>query len=121
MKWLYLIALLSASAVAQQGPLPAGSHDPDEPASASSALTGAKPAGIAPALAAAEDKIEAHDFDGARPSLVGYLQQHPADARGLFDLGFVEDSTGQQDAAERDYGKAIAAEIESLRDREKSS
>ena len=110
MKWVYLIALLSASAVAQQGPLPAGSHDPDEPASSSSALTGAKPAGIAPALAAAEDKIEAHDFDGARPSLLGYLQQHPADARGLFDLGFVEDSTGQQDAAERDYGKAIAAD-----------
>jgi predicted Zn-dependent protease len=110
MKWLYLIALLSASAIAQQGPLPAGSHDPDEPASSSPALTGAKPAGIAPGLAAAEDKIEAHDFDGARPSLLGYLQQHPADARGLFDLGFVEDSTGQQDAAERDYGKAIAAD-----------
>jgi tetratricopeptide (TPR) repeat protein len=110
MKWLYLIVLLSATAVAQQGPLPAGSHDPDEPASSSPALTGAKPAGIAPALAAAEEKIEAHDFDGARPSLVGYLQQHPADARGLFDLGFVEDSTGQQDAAERDYGKAIAAD-----------
>jgi len=110
MKWLYLIVLLAASAMAQQGPLPAGSHDPDEPAGSAPALSGAKPAGIAPALAAAEDKIEAHDFDRARPLLLGYLEQHPADARGLFDLGFVEDATGQQDAAERDYAKAIAAD-----------
>jgi tetratricopeptide (TPR) repeat protein len=110
MKLLYLIVLLlSASAAAQQGPLPAGTHDPDEP-NTSSALNSAKPGGIAPALAAAEDKIESHDFDGARPSLLGYLQQHPGDARALFDLGFVEDSTGQQDAAERDYGRAIAAD-----------
>jgi tetratricopeptide (TPR) repeat protein len=111
MKLLYLAVLvLSVNAVAQQGPLPAGSHDPDEPSTTSSAPLSAKPAGIAPALAAAEDKIEAHDFDAARPSLVGYLQQHPADARALFDLGFVEDSTGEQDAAEREYGKAIAAD-----------
>jgi tetratricopeptide (TPR) repeat protein len=111
MKLLYLaVLLLSINAEAQQGPLPAGSHDPDDPAATSLAPASGKPAGIAPALAAAEDKIEAHDFDGARPSLVGYLQQHPADARALFDLGFVEDSTGEQDAAERDYSKAIAAD-----------
>jgi predicted Zn-dependent protease len=111
MKLLYLsILAISITSVAQQAPLPAGSHDPDGPATSSSTLASTKPAGIAPALAAAEDKIESHDFDGARPSLLGYLQQHPADARALFDLGFVEDSTGQQDAAERDYGKAIAAD-----------
>ena len=111
MKLLYLVVLLlSVKAVAQQGPLPAGSHDPDDPSATSLAPASGKPAGIAPALAAAEDKIEAHDFDAARPSLVGYLQQHPADARALFDLGFVEDSTGEQDAAERDYSKAIAAD-----------
>ena len=111
MKLLYLaVLLLSVNAVAQQGPLPAGSHDPDEASATSLAPVSGKPAGIAPALAAAEDKIEAHDFDAARPSLVGYLQQHPTDARALFDLGFVEDSTGEQDAAERDYGKAIAAD-----------
>jgi predicted Zn-dependent protease len=111
MKLLYIsVLVISMNAAAQQAPLPAGSHDPDEPNTPSSALTAAKPAGIAPALAAAEDKIESHDFDGARPSLLGYLQQHPTDARAHFDLGFVEDSTGQQDAAERDYGKAIAAD-----------
>ena len=95
MKWLYLCGLLICiSSIAQQTPLPAGSHDPDQPDAASSTLSPLKVGGIAPALAAAEDKIESHDYDGARPSLLGYLQQHPADARALFDLGFVEDSTG---------------------------
>jgi tetratricopeptide (TPR) repeat protein len=110
MKLLYLWSLtICITAAAQQAPLPAGSHDPDQPDSPPSTLSSAKPAGIAPALAAAEDKIESHDYDAARPSLLGYLEQHPADARALFDLGFVEDSTGQQDAAERDYQKALAA------------
>jgi len=111
MKWLYFGSLLFCiSSVAQQTPLPAGSHDPDQPDAASSTPSHLRVGGIAPALATAEDKIESHDYDGARPLLLGYLQQHPADARALFDLGFVEDSTGQQDAAERDYGKAIAAD-----------
>ncbi len=111
MKWLYFASLLFCmSSAAQQTSLPAGSHDPDQPDPASSNPSSLRVGGIAPALAAAEDKIESHDYDGARPLLLGYLQQHPADARALFDLGFVEDSTGQQDAAERDYGKAIAAD-----------
>ena len=112
MKWLYLGSLFVCigAVAAQQAPLPPGAHDPDQPASAqSSSLSPAKPPGIAPALAAAEDRIEFHDYEAARLPLLGYLQQHPEDARALFDLGFVEDSTGQQDAAERDYGKAIAA------------
>jgi predicted Zn-dependent protease len=108
MKLLLLCGLLSmcVAATAQQTSLPAGTHDPDQPVTPPSA----KPAGIAPALAAAEDKIESHDYDAARPGLVGYLQQHPTDARAIFDLGFVEDSTGQQEAAERDYRRAIAAD-----------
>jgi predicted Zn-dependent protease len=95
---------------AQQTSLPPGTHDPDKPNPPSASLSPAKPTGIAPALAAAEDKIEAHDYDAARPTLLSYLEQHPTDARALFDLGFVEDSTGQQDAAERDYSRAIAAD-----------
>src|ERR1700735_3836020 len=111
MKWLYICSLFACvGAAAQQAPLPPGAHDPDQPESApSSSLSSPKPAGIAPALAAAEDRIESHDYEAARLPLLSYLQQHPEDARALFDLGFVEDSTGQQDAAERDYGKAINA------------
>ncbi len=111
MKYLFLSGLLLCmNAIAQQTSLPPGTHDPDEPNPRSTALSSAKPAGIAPALAAAEDKIESHDYDAARPLLLSYLDQHATDARALFDLGFVEDSTGQQDAAERDYNKAIASD-----------
>ena len=111
MKYLSLFGfLLCINVIAQQTSLPPGSHDPDEQNAPSAAVSSAKPAGIAPALAAAEDKIEAHDYGAARPLLLAYLGQHPTDARGLFDLGFVEDSTGQQDAAERDYNKALAAD-----------
>jgi predicted Zn-dependent protease len=111
MKWLFLCGLLVClEGLAQQTSLPAGTRDPDAPVTPPSALSSTKPAGIAPALAAAEDRIEAHDYDAARPSLLGYLEQHPGDARARFDLGFVEDSTGQQDAAERDYQKAISAD-----------
>jgi predicted Zn-dependent protease len=110
-KYLFLSSLLLCfAASAQQTTLPPGAHDPDETAAPPASLSPTKPAGIAPALAAAEDKIEAHDYDAARPSLLSWLQQHPQDARALFDLGFVEDSTGQQDSAERDYTRAIAAD-----------
>lgn len=111
MKYLFpFVLFLCVTATAQQTSLPAGAHDPDEPAPPSASLSVAKPAGIAPALAAVEDRIAAHDYDAARPGLLAYLAQHAQDARALFDLGYIEDSTGQQDAAERDYRKAIAAD-----------
>jgi predicted Zn-dependent protease len=111
MKWLYISSLMICiGAAAQQAPLPPGAHDPDQSEPATSGMSASRPAGIAPELAAAEDRIESHQYDAARLPLLGYLQQHPEDARALFDLGFVEDSTGQQDAAERDYGRAIAAD-----------
>jgi tetratricopeptide (TPR) repeat protein len=111
MKYLFLCGLLLCMhAPAQQTSLPAGTHDPDEPNPPSTRLSSARPSSIAPALAAAEDKIAARDYDAARPTLLSYLEQYPADARARFDLGYVEDSTGQQDAAERDYAKAIAAD-----------
>ncbi len=59
---------------------------------------------------AAESKIEQRDFEGARPLLEKYLRQHPADARALFDLGYVEDAGSHEDAAAADYRKAIAAD-----------
>lgn len=102
----YGCLLVCVSAAAQQTHLPPGAHDPDEPVSP----VATKSAGLPGPLAAAEDRIAAHDYEMARPGLLAWLSQHPSDARALFDLGYVEDSTGQQDAAERDYKKAIAAD-----------
>ena len=107
MKSLYLLCLsvFAATAFAQQTPLPPGSQSPDAPPSAAAASPGK--AGIAPALAAAEDKIDAHAYDAARPLVLSYLEQHPQDARARFDLGYIEDSTGQGEQAIRDYRRAI--------------
>ena len=107
--FLFVVLFLSGQAIAQPSPLPAGTQSPDAPP-ASNASAGAKPPGISPALAVAEDKIDAHAYDDALPLLHAYLDQHPNDARALFDLGFAEDSTGNQQDAEREYGKAIATD-----------
>jgi tetratricopeptide (TPR) repeat protein len=104
----FLLLATALAAVAQQAPLPPGAHAPDDVRSAPPADTSG--AAVAPAVAAAEDKVEAREYEAARPLLLSWLAEHPADARALFDLAFVEDSTGQQDAAERDYAKAIAAD-----------
>lgn len=58
----------------------------------------------------AEAKIEQRDFAGARPLIDGYLRQHPADARALFDLGYLEQTANHNDAAAKDYRQAIAAD-----------
>lgn len=58
----------------------------------------------------AEAKLDARDYPAARSMLLKYLSAHPADARALFDLGYVEDATGEADAAEASYRKAIAAD-----------
>ena len=97
-------------ALAQPPALPAGAQAPEAPAAKGAA-------GVPPQLAQAEDKIEARDFEAARPLLHAYLQQHAEDARALFDLGFVEDSTGFQQEAERDYQQAIEVDPQQFESR----
>ncbi|MGI8770238.1 MAG: tetratricopeptide repeat protein, partial [Acidobacteriaceae bacterium] len=107
MKLLYLLCLpvVAAALYAQQGSLPPGAQSPDTP-SPNPAASQTK-ADIPPALAAAEDKIDAHAYDAARPLVLSYLQQHPQDARARFDLGYLEDSTGQGEQAAQDYRRAL--------------
>jgi tetratricopeptide (TPR) repeat protein len=54
--------------------------------------------------------MEQHDYPAARALLQKYLATHPADARALFDLGYVEDATDHEDAAAAAYRKALAAD-----------
>jgi tetratricopeptide (TPR) repeat protein len=103
-------ALAGGITWAQQSPLPAGAQDPDASPAQAAAPQGSRAGTVAPALASAEDKIADRAYDAARPMVLAYLQQHPGDARALFDLGYIEDSTGQADRAEADYRKAIAAD-----------
>ncbi|HEV2274845.1 MAG TPA: tetratricopeptide repeat protein [Acidobacteriaceae bacterium] len=62
------------------------------------------------ALDDAESKIEQHNLQAARPLVQKYLKEHPQDARGLFDLGYLDQAENLQDAAAQDYRRAIAAD-----------
>ncbi len=99
---------------AQQAPLPPGAQSPDAPTAPAAQVPGpglssqAKKGSVDPALAAAEDSIDARQYDAARVAVLAYLKEHPQEPRALFDLGYIEDATGQEADAERDYRKAIS-------------
>jgi tetratricopeptide (TPR) repeat protein len=58
----------------------------------------------------AEARIEQEDFAAARPLVEKYLSEHPSDARALFDLGYLDQTSNRDDAAAQDYRRAIAAD-----------
>ena len=100
---LAAVMLLAAPLGWAQSQLPPGSQTPDSQPpgkSLSAAPTDRE---------AAESKMEQRDFAGARPLLENYLARNPGDARALFDLGYVEDATGHDAAAEANYRKANTA------------
>jgi tetratricopeptide (TPR) repeat protein len=99
--FLSLSPVLAAGLGLAQTQLPPGTQAPDT--QRKSAVAGGSD------REAAEGKMEQQDFAGARPLLETYLRQNPADARALFDLGYVEDAGGNESAAAVDYRKAIAA------------
>ena len=88
---------------AQPVPLPAGTTGPDEGQQAT-------PTQADSALAPAESEIDAKNYSAAASKLDVYLSVHPADARALFDRGYVADAQNHPDSAESFYRKAIAAD-----------
>jgi tetratricopeptide (TPR) repeat protein len=104
---LLATALLLATGGAQaQNQLPPGTQDPD----AAAPRTGRQTIQNKSDRDAAEANIDQRDFQAARPLLQKYLSQNPADARALFDLGYVEDAGNHEAAAAADYRKAIASD-----------
>ncbi len=87
----------SAAAVAQSGTPEEGSaHNPPEP------------------VAAAEAAIAQSDWKTAQAKLDAWLAANPADARALFDAGYVADAENRPDDAEQLYRRAIAADPNSF-------
>ena len=97
---IFGLAFFSLTAWAQNQ-LPPGTQAPDTDQQTQSASTGRD---------VAEGKMEQHDYPAARTLLQKYLASHPADARALFDLGYVEDATDHEDAAATAYRKALGAD-----------
>jgi tetratricopeptide (TPR) repeat protein len=96
-----LALLLLPAGLVAQNQLPPGTQAPDDVAPRQQAAGDRQKA---------EEKIDQKDFAAARPLLEKYLADHPKDARGWFDLGYVEDAGGHPDAAAADYRKAIDAD-----------
>jgi predicted Zn-dependent protease len=72
------------------------------------------PQAIPAEVAAAESAIAASDWKTAEAKLDTYIAAHPADARALFDAGYVADAQNRLDDAAALYHRAIAADPKSF-------
>jgi predicted Zn-dependent protease len=102
--WIFAACFAAIGAMSPallaQTTLPPGASDPDTPAH----TQGADP------MADIESAIEAKNYAAATNQLDVWLSAHPADARALFDRGYVADAQNQTAAAESWYRKAIDAD-----------
>jgi tetratricopeptide (TPR) repeat protein len=89
----------------------AAQNSPSPPAAAlpQSSAEPAQSQSIPAELAAAESAIASSDWKTAEIKLDSYLTAHPADARALFDAGYVADAQNRLDNAADLYRRAIAA------------
>jgi predicted Zn-dependent protease len=97
------ILFAGSCVIAQQAPLPPGTTSPD-PASKPSQQSPAQP------LVESESNIALQNYDAARKQLQTWIATHPADARALFDLAYIDDAQNHAEAAEAGYRKSIAAD-----------
>jgi tetratricopeptide (TPR) repeat protein len=67
-----------------------------------------------PEIAKAEAAIVKSDWKTAEPILDSWLAAHPADARALFDAGYLADAQGRNDDAIALYRKAVNANPKSF-------
>ncbi len=112
-----LAALISGStpALAQNSSSPAGSAPQSTSSPPASANTAAPTPEPVPAeVAAAEAAIASSDWKTAEARLDPWLAAHPADARALFDAGYVADAQDRLDDAAALYRRAIAANPKSF-------
>ena len=89
---------------------PQSDNSPIHPANA----VASAPQSIPAAVAAAESAIAVSDWKTAEAKLDPYLAAHPADARALFDAGYVADAQGRFDDAAALYRRAIGADPNSF-------
>jgi tetratricopeptide (TPR) repeat protein len=69
---------------------------------------------VSPEVARAEAAIIQKDWKTAEPILDSWLAAHPADARALFDAGYLADAQGRNDDALGLYRKAVDANPKSF-------
>jgi Flp pilus assembly protein TadD len=81
--------------------MPAGAHSVDDHS---------REEAVNQQIAAAETALEHGDFSGAVAKLKVLAAARPKDARVLYDLGFAEDHSGDDEGAAKAYAAAISAD-----------
>jgi tetratricopeptide (TPR) repeat protein len=69
---------------------------------------------VSPEVAKAEAAMVKNDWKTAEPIVDAWLAAHPADARALFDAGYMADAQGRNDDAMKLYRKAVEANAKSF-------
>jgi len=108
---LLLLLLLPAAGFGQNTAQDSSSQAavPDQPQASDSPTESA-----APQVLGAEAAIAKSDWKTAQANLDTWLATHPADARALFDAGYVADSEDRLDEAARLYRRATEVNPKSL-------
>ena len=107
----FVIFVLLLASVAGFGQ--SSAQNPEKPA-AEAAASAAQPISISDEVAAAEAAIVKSDWKAAEAKLDPWLAAHPADARALFDAGYVADAQNRLDAAAGLYRRAVDANPQSF-------
>ncbi len=111
LRFALLVLLLATLPAPAQEAAQKPDQPPIEPAPGATAAT---PQSASPQLAEAEAAIGKSDWKTAQTSLDLYLGQNPADARALFDAGYVADAQNRFADAESLYRRAIDADPKSF-------
>jgi predicted Zn-dependent protease len=103
---VFVLLFASAAGLAQDAAQSSDSQAPAATPAASQTVSGQ--------VADAEASMAKSDWKGAEAKLAPWLAAHPADARALFDAGYVADAQGRLDDAEGLYRRAVEANPQSF-------
>ena len=113
-----LLAAATTVSVPAQLPAQAPAQNPEKLVPAAPAQAGTpidkSPSKGSEEVTAAEAAMAKSDWAAAEAKLNPWLAAHPADARALFDLGYVADAQNRLDDAASLYRRAIAADSQSF-------
>jgi tetratricopeptide (TPR) repeat protein len=108
-RFAFFVLLLASAAVAGQSI----AQNPEKPLpEAAPAAAAAQP--VSDEVVAAEAAIVKSDWKAAEARLDPWLAAHPADARALFDAGYVADAQNRLEAAAGLYRRAVEANPQSF-------
>jgi Flp pilus assembly protein TadD len=96
-----VVAVFVWGSVLGHAQMPAGAHSVDDHS---------REDAVNQQIAEAETALEHGDYSGAVAKLKVLAAARPKDARVLYDLGFAEDHSGDEDGAAKAYAGAIAAD-----------